>query len=202
MKLKSLLITILIQLVLIVVIIFGVLQFLDYYTRHGEVITVPNLEGMSVEQARDELNAKNIRLEVIDTVDFTNKIPPLSISWQDPKPNDQIKEERTIYAKINAKNYAYVRLPKLESRSLNHAKSNLDILGLKLGETTYEPDYGKDVVLRVEQNGRILREGDKVQKNSKINLVLGDGSLGYQIERQYIEKDEYEDAAPTIDSIF
>lgn len=150
----------------------------------------------------EKLESQNIHLEIIDTVDFTTKIPPLSISWQDPQSNERIKENRTIYAKINAKNYAYVRLPKLESRSLNHAKSNLSILGLQLGETIYEADFGKDVVLRVEQNGRILREGDKIQKNSKVNLVLGDGSLGYKLERQYIEKDEYEDAAPTIDSIF
>lgn len=198
---KSIIKTIGIQLAIIALLLLALFYGLKIYTGHGEDISVPDISGLTVEQATSKLDDLDLNIEVIDTTDFNSKIPPLSVNWQDPKGNEKIKKGRTIYVKINAKNFAYVRLPKLESRSLSYARSNLKMFNIEVGNVVYEPDYGKDVVLRVEQNGRILREGDKIQKNSKVNLVLGDGSLGYKLPQQY-QKDQYEDAAPTIDSIF
>jgi len=43
--------------------------------------------------------------------------------------------------------------------------------------------------------------GDKVLKNSKIDLILGDGMLGYKPETDTLGE-MYEDIAPAIDSIF
>ncbi len=40
----------------------------------------------------------------------------------------------------------------------------------------------KDVVLEVKQNGKKLKAGDRILKNSKIDFVLGDGKTGFQEE--------------------
>ena len=35
------------------------------------------------------------------------------------------------------------------------------------------------MVLKMKQNGKLLKPGDKVMKSSKIDLVLGDGKVGF-----------------------
>lgn len=201
-KSKSFIFSIVTALIILVLLIFGTLKFLNVYTRHGEEIEIPNLAKMSAEEAEIHLDDIGLEIVVIDTVDFTTKVPPLTIAWQEPTAGAFVKEGRKVYVKINAKNYASIRLPKLENRSLRHALATLEMVGLQQGELIYEPDFAKDVILRIEQDGRILREGDKVLKNSKINLVLGDGSLGYTPQKQDTISEIIEAVAPTIDSIF
>ncbi|MBA5791616.1 PASTA domain-containing protein [Flavobacterium sp. xlx-214] len=187
--------------VIVAILIFGSLQFLSIYTRHGDEIPVPDLKKMKAEKAMDLVAENGFEIVIIDTVDFDPKFPPLTISSQDPKANDAVKQGRTIYVKINAKGYSSVRLPNLDGRTLRHSVAILESLGLVKGQTKYEPDFAKDVVLRIEQDGRILRAGDKVLKNSKIDFILGDGMLGYKPEPDSLGE-MYEDTAPAIDSIF
>jgi len=187
--------------VIVAALIFGSLQFLNIYTRHGDEIPVPDLRKMKAEKAIDLVASNDFEIIIIDTVDFDPKYPPLTISSQDPKADAAVKEGRKIYVKINAAGYSSVRLPNLDGRTLRHSISILESLGLVKGETKYEPDFAKDVVLRIEQDGRILRAGDKVLKNSKIDFVLGDGLLGYTPEPDSLGE-MYEDVAPAIDSIF
>ncbi len=61
---------------------------------------------------------------------------------------------------------------------MRQAEPSLKAIGLELGEITYKPYMGKDMVLEMVQNGRQLKPGDKVYKESKIDLVVEDGSVG------------------------
>ncbi len=200
-KSKQFIFSIIAAIVVVGILIFGSLQFLNIYTRHGKEIQVPDLKKMKAEKAMELVSENNFEIIIIDTVDFDPKYPPLTISDQDPKANAAVKEGRKIYVKINAPGYSSVRLPNLDGRTLRHSIAILESLGLVKGEVKYEPDFAKDVVLRIEQDGRILRAGDKVLRNSKIDFVLGDGMLGYKPEPDSLGE-MYEDVAPAIDSIF
>lgn len=200
-KSKQFIFSIIAAIVVVGILIFGSLQFLNIYTRHGNEIQVPDLKKMKAEKAMELVSENNFEIIIIDTVDFDPKYPPLTISDQDPKANAAVKEGRKIYVKINAPGYSSVRLPNLDGRTLRHSIAILESLGLVKGEVKYEPDFAKDVVLRIEQDGRILRAGDKVLRNSKIDFVLGDGMLGYKPEPDSLGE-MYEDVAPAIDSIF
>lgn len=200
-KSKQFIFSIIAAIVVVGILIFGSLQFLNIYTRHGKEIQVPDLKKMKAEKAMELVSENNFEIIIIDTVDFDPKYPPLTISDQDPKANAAVKEGRKIYVKINASGYSSVRLPNLDGRTLRHSIAILESLGLVKGEVKYEPDFAKDVVLRIEQDGRILRAGDKVLRNSKIDFVLGDGMLGYKPEPDSLGE-MYEDVAPAIDSIF
>jgi len=200
-KSKQFIFSIITAIVVVGILIFGSLQFLNIYTRHGNEIQVPDLKKMKAEKAMELVSENNFEIIIIDTVDFDPKYPPLTISDQDPKANAAVKEGRKIYVKINAPGYSSVRLPNLDGRTLRHSIAILESLGLVKGEVKYEPDFAKDVVLRIEQDGRILRAGDKVLRNSKIDFVLGDGMLGYKPEPDSLGE-MYEDVAPAIDSIF
>ena len=54
--------------IVVIAIIFGVLHWLDTYTHHGESIIVPNVNGLPLKQAENELNKKNLRSVVIADV--------------------------------------------------------------------------------------------------------------------------------------
>lgn len=180
---------------------FIALQSLGIFTKHGHEISLPDLSKMTIEQATEKLEDQGLVLVVLDTVDFDNDYPPLTITDQDPIFNSKVKEGRKIYVKVNAKGFSSVRLPSLTDRTLRHALASIESMGLKKGEIRYEPHLAKDVVIQIEQDGRILRAGDKVQKNSKIDFIVGDGMLGFKVDQDTIN-DAFEDIAPAVDSIF
>lgn len=165
---------------IVIVVVFLLLQWLDWTTNHGEKIPVPNLAKMTVENASEALDNVGLELMIRDTVDFNAKFPPYTIVEQDPIANDSVKDGRKIYVKVNAGGYSTVTLPNLIQKTYRLAQPVLKNAGLEEGAKNYVPYFAKDVVLEMRQNGKKLNPGDKVQKASKIDLVLGDGKTGYQ----------------------
>ena len=199
-KSKSLWISVAIAAIIMVGLAFISLKFLDVYTRHGQEIAVPDLAKSDPARAKLQLENMGLEMTIVDTIDFNKDFPPLSIVEQDPKATSKVKDGRTVYVKINAANYASVTLPNLIDNTFRYAVSRVEGLGLVKGNVRYEPHLAEDVVIQIEQNGRILKEGDKVLKHSTIDFLLGDGSLSYR-HRDSINQ-MFEDLAPAIDSIY
>lgn len=199
-KSRGLWISVLAALIIMVLLAFGALKFLDSYTRHGDEIAVPDLSKIDPNKAKMQLENMGLEMVIVDTMDFNKNFPPLSILEQDPKADAKVKDGRTIYVKVNAKNYASVTLPNLVDNTFRYAVSRIQGLGLVKGNVRYEPHLAEDVVIQIEQNGRILKEGDKVLKHSTIDFLLGDGSLSYK-QRDSVSQ-MFEDVAPAIDSIY
>lgn len=168
-----------IAVVIIILAIFLMMQWLSYTTNHGQQISVPNLGKMSVEKAGEALEALDLEYVVLDTVDFREDFPPYTIVQQDPLPGVAVKQNRKVYIKVNAGSYSAVLLPDLIQKTYRQAIPTLKNIGLEEGKKTYKPYLAKDVVLEMWQNGKKLKAGDKVQKASKIDLVLGDGKTGF-----------------------
>lgn len=175
LKSKSFLIQLAIALGSIVVLGFVLLKFLDFKTNHGEEIQVPDLSKMQITVAEDRLNGLGLELLLLDTIDFRKDMPPYSIVEQDPKSGSTVKDGRKIYVKINAGGYTDVTLPDFDEKTYRQISANLKSMGLKEGKITYKPNIAKDIVLGLTQNGKSLKQGDKVKKNSTIDFILGDG---------------------------
>ena len=184
---------VLIALGIIAVVIFIMMQWLSYTTNHDQEIPVPNLSKMSVEKAGEALEAIDLEYIVLDTVDFKADFPPYTIVEQDPLPNVTVKQNRKVYIKVNAGKYTSVVIPDIIQKTYRQAVPTLKSAGLEEGKKTYKPYLAKDVVLEIWQNGKKLKAGDKVQKASKIDLVLGDGKTGFEEE----ETDSISGAAQT-----
>jgi len=167
---------------IVVVVIFGVLQYLDYATNHGEEIPVPDIRKMNLEKAEEALDAVDLEYVVLDTVDFKADYPPFTIVQQDPLPKVNVKDGRKIYVKLNSAGYSNITVPDIIQKTYRAALPALKTVGLEEGKKTYKPYLAKDVVLEIWQNGKKLKKGDKVLKASKIDLVLGDGKAGYEEE--------------------
>jgi beta-lactam-binding protein with PASTA domain len=101
---------------------------------------------------------------------------------QDPIAGSKVKEGRKIYIKVNSDAYREVIMPDLIEQTLRQAEPTLLALGLELGDKTYKPYLGKDMVLEMRYKGKKLKAGDKIPKASKIDLVLGDGKVGFEEE--------------------
>lgn len=191
LKSKSFLISLAAAIIISIVGVVGLLKWLKITTNHDQRIEVPNLIKLDTFQAEQVIDKNELRMVVLDTLDYDKNFPPLTVLEQDPMPGSSVKEHRKIYVKINASGYGKVILPELEQLTYRQARSTIISMGLKEGTKSYATFIGKDVVLEIHQNGKKLKKGDLVVKNSKIDFVLGDGKAGLSAEQL--------DVAPDID---
>ena len=166
---KQLIIAIVSVLVLVMVLFVS----LRYYTRHGEGKPVPNLKGLSVENAVQLLESEGFRYQ-IDSVFIMDKKAGLVLE-QDPDPNTNVKDNRMIYLTIVSSQTPDVNFPDVENKTLVEAQAMLSNYGLKIGDTTYQADIARDAILGFSFAGQAIRIGQKIPKGSRIDLILGDG---------------------------
>lgn len=160
--------------VLATALVWAIFQSLAFYTRHGESIKVPNLRGMSLEQADKYLQSRNLRYAVIDS-SYNKDLPSESVIDQNPKPDATVKENRRIYLTLNAKTPPLVKIPEILYASLRNAEVQLQSVGLEVGEMKYVPDLAKNAVLDIRLKGVSVKPGTDVPKGTAIDLVLGNG---------------------------
>lgn len=172
-----------IQLLIAIGIIFVLgylfMHWLTFTTDHGNEITVPNLAKLNEEQVEERLDEVDLDYVLLDSVDYNKNFPKHTVVEQDPLAGAKVKKNRKIYIKINSSGFTLVRMPNLIEKTYRQAIPTLKALGLEEGQITYKPYLGKDMVMEMRYNGKKLNPGDKIFKSSKIDLVLGDGKVGF-----------------------
>ncbi|HXH19671.1 MAG TPA: PASTA domain-containing protein [Chitinophagales bacterium] len=144
------------------------------YTRHGKYIVVPDLTTMPVHEVDSLLASLRLSDTIIDSV-YLEGLKQEVVVEQDPPPGSSVKENRKIYLTVNAKLPPKVNMPDLKDKSFRQALLELQRSGLRLGDTTYRHDLGRDVVLDQYFSGKYIEPGTLVPKGARISLVLGDG---------------------------
>lgn len=163
----------------IAVLLFVFYVYLPITTNHGESMTVPNLEGILLDDLGEFLEERDLRYEVEPDSGYSPKFPPLAVLKQFPLAEAKVKEGRKIYITLNASKPPVVRMPSLIQRSLKNAQLELRSLGLLLGEIRYKPDFALNTILGQFYDGKRLEAGQEIPKGSKIDFEVGDG-LGNQ----------------------
>jgi beta-lactam-binding protein with PASTA domain len=143
-------------------------------TQHGETISVPNLSGKKLSDVKEILSSRHLEFKVTDS-SFSDKLRPLCVIDQVPKPESKVKEGRTIYLTINAINPPKVKMPDLKDASLKQAQLVLQSTGLRVGKLIYKPDLAQNAVLDQLLNDKSIVPGTLIPKGTHIDLVLGDG---------------------------
>ena len=178
-KSKLFLKQILIAFVGLIVFVFVIKIMLKFSTNHNQKIEVPNLSKLSIDEAVMKLNELDLDYIVIDSASYNPEYPKFSVIQQNPEAGEFVKEKRKIYLTLNPSRYRDVMLPDLNGRTKRQAISELRAIGFIVSsDFIYVNDIGKDVVRGMRHKGRILNPNDKLQKNSEITLVLGDGGMG------------------------
>ncbi len=171
--------------------------WLPLYTNHDQQIEVPSLERLTVEEAQELLEERDLQLEIQDT-NYKANFKPGVINRQEPKANSFVKENRRIYVSINAFEVPKISLTSkmmedLENKGLEVVKSKIKEFGFEQGEIIYVPGKYQDYVLNTICRNDTLRVGDKLAKGSKIDILVSDGKLiEEEKEEEEIEKQEIE----------
>jgi beta-lactam-binding protein with PASTA domain len=174
-KSKEFLRTIIFMIVVVIIMFFGISKWMHYYTKHDQKIAVPNLEKLSTSEAEKILSDTNLTFYVLDSASFNPKFPPKSVISQNPSAGDFVKEKRKIYLTLNPSTYRKITVPKVIGLTKRQVVIQLKSTGFKIGKELYIKDLGLDVVRSLEVNKRKIKPGDKLPKNTTIDLILGDG---------------------------
>jgi len=151
-----------------------IMLILKIYTRHSEELSVPDLRGLTLEEARVKAESDQLQIVVFDSV-FLTDFERGTVAEHHPKAGFKVKRNRKIFLTMNAMNPERAPMPDLISLTFRQATARLESIGLRVGEVSYEPDIGINLVLQQRFNGRDMPPGDSISKGSFIDLVLGKG---------------------------
>lgn len=171
--LKNLLLAIGITVVVLLITMWGI----RLYTNHGESFAVPDFSGMELEQAEQLAAGRNLNYQVVDSLYVAN-VNPGAVIDQVPVPGFLVKEGRTVFLTICAKNPEQVAMPKLTDISFRQAVNIMQGAGLNVGEVTYVFSEYPNLVLSQQLEGKDIVTGALVSKGSAIDLVIGKSGSG------------------------
>ena len=157
-----------------VFVFYGTMVVLRHYTHHGEALPVPNVTGLTLDEAGKILKERKMRWQLSDSVYVTSAKPGAVVN-QNPEPGFKVKENRNIFLTINALAPEKVKMPDVVDLSFRQAKTTLESQGLTIGKLTYVPYMATNYVLKQLYRGNEIRKGTEIVKGSEIELVLGDG---------------------------
>ncbi len=163
--------------IMLFVVLLGVLGFFYIYlpstTNHNDIVTVPKVTGLKLDEIEDLLDEQNLRYEVQDS-DYVSKQPPLTVVDQFPKAGERVKEDRKIFITVVAQSPPMVEMPNLLDYSLRSAQETLEDFGLTLGKLIFRPDTLRpNAVLAQQVRGRNVEPGTRVARHTPVDLVLG-----------------------------
>lgn len=145
---------------------------LKVITRHNQELSVPDLSGMSIDEAKKVARQSKMKIEVTDSI-FMPKLPRGTVFRQIPHPGSMVKKNRRILLTINSIEAKKVSMPSVVGYSLRQAKAELSIRNLKVGKLIYVSDMATNNVLAQLLNGRYIDAGTMIDAESEIDLQVG-----------------------------
>lgn len=152
--------------------VIAVLYWLDDYTRHNQALIVPDVRGITVDQAIPFFESKSLRYEVVDSVFARDKAPGVIID-QIPSAESKVKEGRIVFLVVNATSSQMVDMPDVIDNSQRQAEASLQSLGFKIAQISVVSSEWKGLVLEVRYGGRIVKSGQKLPYGSSVVLYVG-----------------------------
>ena len=174
------------MLVVIVLLALGVKYGLDWYTRHGEGVKVPKLEGMDIDKARSLMEDYGLNVMVSDS-GYNKQMAANSILMQNPGAGTMVKGGHTIYVTVNSPSSPSFPIPDVvDNSSYREAEAKLTALGFKLMPPEEVPGE-KDWVYGILCKGRRVAAGDHISIDNPLTLLIGSGTYDSDEDIDYIE---------------
>lgn len=151
-------------------------RWLEYHTNHGQEIPVPNIVNKTVQEAIKVLDDSGLEYEV-DSAEYNPKYRPFQVLQVYPVPGSRVKDGRAIVLRVNPRTWAKVEVPDVINKYSGLAFQRLEQVGLKVGDTIYEPSIQKDAVIRILFNGNEVKPKTKLARFSTVDVVIGSGPM-------------------------
>lgn len=158
----------------------GVLKWLDHYTQHNVVVVVPDVKGLTMDDAAPFFQNNSLRYNVIDSV-FSKEVAPGAIVELAPNVGSKVKKGRIVFVTINATTSQTSPMPEIEDLSLRQAYALLKSRGFTSIEVEYVPGMYKDLAIAVESNGRTIPANERVLLTAPLVLKVS-GGMDFELD--------------------
>lgn len=153
----------------------GYLVFDNYlmptYTRHEASVTLPTVEGRSLEEARETLATQGLRVEQQPSR-YNPNVPRNQVVDQTPDAGRNVKPGRRVYLKVNSGKARKVAVPDVLTESQRVGSSRLRNMGLRVDSILAD-------TIPAEAVGTITRQepapGDTVTEGAGVRLWIAQG---------------------------
>lgn len=173
----------------VLIMVAGSWIWLRKFTMHGEAVVVPNVKGMTADDARRALEQNGLAGVVTDS-GYNKAFPLGTVLDQIPASDSRVKPGREIYLTTNTTRKPTLPLPDIaDNSSLREAEARLIAMGLQLTEVEYV-EGDKDWVYGVKFHGKNVFGGDRIPIDGELTLQVGSGDYG--------EDDFYEEFADSL----
>jgi len=173
---KKFYIHLLIAIILAILIFWAALFSLDRFTRHGEVYIVPDFNGMTLQQIKEQGYDSYFELMVIDSV-YDYQAEKGSVVMQHPLPGAKVKEGRHIYFTTVSELPEQVFMPNLKNLSLRQALVTLESVNLKAGKLDYVEYFARNAVVEQLVDGEPVEPNTELVRGTVVDLQVGKGDL-------------------------
>lgn len=167
-----------IAIISLIIVLWGLIKFLNVYTHHGERAEVPDFAGKAISDLDNFIKEKNIRYVIIDSIYDPSQKAGIVIK-QDPEAKTFVKHNRIIYLYVTSTQAPQMLMPKLVDRSERQAIFMLESYGLNLGVIKEIAGDCKGCVLKQYYDGKEIEVGTSIKKGSKIDLYIGKRESDY-----------------------
>lgn len=155
------------------IIIWGALLFLDSWTNHGDDATVPQIKGLSYQQATLLLAENDLSIEISDSIYDRNARPGTIVeSW--PRAGAVVKCGRQVYVTLTAfsPKEVNVTMP-VTGVSSRQAISYLEALGITSIRLVSVPSQFPDLVENAYADGKPISVGSSFPVTASVTLEVG-----------------------------
>ncbi|AWU43583.1 PASTA domain-containing protein [Blattabacterium sp. (Cryptocercus kyebangensis)] len=169
-----LVLNLLISILILYKIINFALKWVNFYTKHGSYVKVPDLHHLTLNQSLSILNKLGLKYDV-DTSRYDPYFDPFQVISFFPEAGDHVKKGRSIYIQANPKNYQSTVLPNIINQHKHIAIKLIHANHLLVKNIKYIKDLSKDIVLKVFYKGKSIPSGYILPHKDKITLIVGKG---------------------------
>ncbi|MGC8746195.1 MAG: PASTA domain-containing protein, partial [Candidatus Saccharicenans sp.] len=157
-------------LLLILIFFFGGAVISSQVILNDEMVNVPDLSGMTIDQARSELQKRDLSLTIAGS-EFSNDLEKGRILAQDPAPGSRLKVNRSISVTISS-GRASASVPSLVGLSLEQSVNQLRAAGLSRGPLSqiHTPRYPAGKVMAQNPPPEAV-----VERSTPVGLLVSQG---------------------------
>lgn len=167
--------------IVVIIVCWGTLFWLDRYTHHGESYLVPNVTNKTLAEARHALETQKMKWMIVDS-SYVKGTPAGTVLDQKPLGGARVKEGRTVYLTVTTTHVPLIALPDLiDNSSLRQAEAKLKAMGFKVTEPEYVSGE-QDWVYGIKYRGRSLSTGDKIPSEALLTLCVGSTAMRESME--------------------
>jgi serine/threonine-protein kinase len=167
-------------LLLLLIFFFGGAVISSQIILSDEMVSVPDITGKTIDQARKELQRRDLGISVAGT-QFSDEMEKGRIITQDPAPASRLKVNRSILVVVSGGRES-VMVPFFAGKSLEQATTTMRQIGLARGALSqvHTPKYAAGKIIAQNPPAETM-----VERNSPVGFLVSQG----EVDKKYIMPD-------------